>query len=601
MKDGTKINLILGSHAHVPSGSPENEFEDAYENKLRPFVCGLYRYPAIQAVLHYSGTLLHWVERNHPEFFMLIEDMVSRKQAEILGGGFYEPMLPLIPLQDRIGQIELMTTYLRRHFGKRPLGCWLPACAWEQHLAGALEASGMSYTFLSQKQFAEAGLSGGDLSRPCLSEDQGKIITIFPVTRSLKAALDAADTAGAESVIAVFPESPDANRGKAADLHWNRFFENLSLPEFPAETALPGKLIKNSGGLKKASFSNSSGLDDTDYSPRRFLIEHPEANGIYAKMIFANVLTGQLRGDKYRKQSAREELWKAQDSGLYRPSPEGGRHELRKAAYSSLLSAELLCREKGKFVPSLVQYDFDLDGVGEYLFQEVKINCYIQLTGAGVFELDYLPKTWNYLDCGCVDNAHRRTAFADILLPAAAAPEELAKGFPPSSRLCFSEQYELAEKSKATARFRLAAAGPDTHLPFACVAIEKRYSLKKDTLSALYAVKNQGKEREEFCFVPEINLSFAGEGEEFARFFAGSGGVYAPVADNAPGNIEGLKIQDIRNEVQIQFASAKPFRCGLAPARNNGFYQSTRIMPFFALSLESGETWSNELTLKFLN
>jgi len=457
----------------------------------------------------------------------------------------------------------------------------------------------MSYTFLSEKQFAGAGLSGGDLSRPCISEDQGKIITIFPVACSVKAAMDAVPSADG-SVVTVFPESPDTDRGKAVDNYWNHFLEELSLPEFPVETTLPGKLIKNFTGLKKASFPNSSGLDDTGYSPRRFLIEHPEANGIYAKMIFANVLTGQLRGDKYRKQSAREELWKAQDSGLFTPSVNGGRHELRKAAYSSLLSAELLCREKGKFVPSLVQYDFDLDGVGEYLFQEAKINCYIQLTGAGVFELDYLPKAWNYLDCGSLDNTLRRTAFADVLLPAATAPEELAKGFP-SSRLCFREQCEIMEKSRSAASFRLAMAGPDSPLPFANIAIEKRFSLKKDTLSAHYAVKNQGKAREDFSFVPEINLSFAGEGEEFVRFFAGAGGVYNPVEGSALNNSEGLKIQDIKNEVQIQFGSAKPFCGSLAPALNNGLYQSTRIMPLFSLSLESGETWSNEFTLKFLN
>jgi predicted glycosyl hydrolase (DUF1957 family) len=63
--------------------------------------------------------------------------------VEILGGGFYEPMMPLIPLQDKIGQIELLTTYLRKQFGKRPQGCWLPALAWEQNMVSFLSACGM--------------------------------------------------------------------------------------------------------------------------------------------------------------------------------------------------------------------------------------------------------------------------------------------------------------------------------------------------------------------------------------------------------------------------------------------------------------------------
>ena len=71
MKEDRKIQVIIGSHAHVPSGSPESEFEFAYENKVLPFVSNLYRYSKIQAVLHYSGVLLYWIERNHPEFFFL--------------------------------------------------------------------------------------------------------------------------------------------------------------------------------------------------------------------------------------------------------------------------------------------------------------------------------------------------------------------------------------------------------------------------------------------------------------------------------------------------------------------------------------------------
>jgi len=97
----SKINLILGSHAHVSYGADTAEFERVYSDILRPFVSCLYKYPRIQAVLHYSGVLLHWVERTHQELFMLIEDMVGRRQIEMLGGGFYEPILPIIPTRTK--------------------------------------------------------------------------------------------------------------------------------------------------------------------------------------------------------------------------------------------------------------------------------------------------------------------------------------------------------------------------------------------------------------------------------------------------------------------------------------------------------------------
>ena len=614
MADGVKINLILGSHAHVPSGAPEKEFKDVYENKLRPFVCGLYKYPKIQAVLHYSGTLLNWIERNHPEFFMLMEDMINRKQAEVLGGGFYEPMLPLIPVQDRVDQIEFMTTYLRRHFGKRPAGCWIPAFAWEQQLIGALAASGMNYTFLSEKQFINAEISGHSLLYPCLSEDQGKLVTIFPVSKFIETQLseknvplvleelknNPAFISGTENEIfaAIFPEAPPGPAKKEpSEQGWERFFEDLSLCETLAATALPGKLLKSLKGLKRASFPNSSGLED-NYLPRNFIIEHPEANCIYAKMMFVNVLITQIKGDKSRKRSAREELWKSQDCALYTPlSNKAGGHELIKTAYQPLLNAERLSREKGKIAPSLLQYDFDLDGVGEYLFQDTKINCYIQLTGAGIFELDYMPRAWNYLGCHSDPQGVRRTSFADILMPQNTIMEDLEKGFPEGTRHCFGEQYEAVNKSATKAIFRLKSI--QNH-PLGHITMEKCFSLKKDILTVSYEIKNTGKTDCDFCFATEINFSFPGEGEEFTRFYVSCADSEKdkPAPKTAQDNIEALKIFDLKNEVQILVSSKKTFGFYFAPAHKNPC-RGAQILPVFSISLKNAEVWNNEFSLKF--
>ncbi|MDR1251562.1 MAG: alpha-amylase [Treponema sp.] len=630
---GAKINLILGSHAHVPSGAEEYEFENVYEKILRPFVSTLCKYPKIQAVLHYSGILLYWVERFRPELFMLIEDMVSRKQAELLGGGFYEPMLPLIPLQDRIGQIELLTTYLRKHFGKRPQGCWIPALAWEQHLVSPLAACGMAYTFLGENQFLLAGLGTEDLFAPCISEDQGKLITIFPISQSTGAALAEKNISlvleelqsrlppHGEQIVSVFPERLASSSGETLDYTWNRFFEELSLCESQVECLSPAKLLKGLRGLKKASFPDSVGFitglaeDDSRISPRRFLIEHPEANGVYAKMIFTSVLINQLRGDKSRKLCAREELWKAHGCDLFYSAGTkqyGRRHSMRKAAYRSLIDAERITREKRKFTPSLIQFDFDFDGVGEYLFQDMKLNCYIQLTGAGIFELDYIPKTWNYLDAGSVEEAGRdplrRTAFADYLLPASVKTEDLLRvplghaRVMKGTRLCFTEKYEamVQDRSKGKVCFTLPAA---PSLPFGDIEITKCFSLKRDVLTVSYSLANRGKERGIFRFVPEINLSFANEGEEFVRFFiCKSGDKDAPLSESGGTLIkgaDGLKIQDLKNEVQINLASTKSFDGCLAPVRIGTQYQAACIMPLFDISLGSGETWANDFSLKF--
>jgi len=611
VKEKNKIYLIIGSHAHVPSGAPESEFEFVYENKIRPFVSTLYRYSNIQAVLHYSGVLLYWVERTHPEFFMLIEDMITRKQAELLGGGFYEPSFPLIPLHDRIGQIELMTTYIRKHFGKRPLGCWLPQMAWEQHLATALCASDINYTFLSQEQFAQAGIKESGIFSPCITEDQGKLLTIFPVSSAvekdlaekssslvfleLKNKFEKAHGRDSEKIIGVFPEKVSSSPEEAPDTVWNRFFEEISLSENIVETTLPSKILRSHKTYQKVTFQNSSAAEN-NFSPRNFLIEHYESSGIYSKMIFTNVLINQLKGDKARKLSAREELWQAQDSSLF--SPGGGflRNELRKSAYSSLLRAEMMTREKGKFIPSLIQHDFDFDGVKEFIFQDSVINCYIQPKGACIFELDYLPKEWNYLDCGSGDFG-RRTAFADIIIPFDANVDKHDEIITEDSRICFNEQYEsIAQDKKGKICFKLPPSGESA--PFGEIEINKCFLLKRDVITVSYNLKNSGKHLQKFKFIPMICFSFANVKDEFVRFYSTDNNGKDIHIDHE-FNAENLKILDVRNEVQILITSIKPFSGNLAPVYNNDLYQAARIIPVFSVSLESGESWANEFSIKF--
>ena len=611
MKEEKKINVIIGSHAHVPSGSPDSEFEYVYDNKIRPFVSNLYRYSNVQAVLHYSGVLLYWVERNHPEFFMLIEDMTARKQTEILGGGFYEPSFPLISLQDRIGQIELMTTYLRKHFGKRPLGCWMPGLVWEQNIAAAISASDMGYTFLSQNQFKQAGLSDSEIFTPCLTEDQGRLVTIFPLSSSIEKDLEEKsfsqvfidfknrinDTCNNNDVkiICAFPDKVSSTPEEAPDTVWNRFFEEISLSKDIIETVLPSKIIKTYKSFKKASFPNSSALKD-DFSPRRFIIENEEANSIYSKMILTSVLINQLKGDKTRKLNAREELWKAQDSCLFSPGKGQYRNEIRKSAYSSLLRAERMTRDKGKIIPSLVQYDFDFDGVKEFLFQDAKINCYIQLNGASIFELDYLPKDWNYLDCGS-EGHRRRTAFADIITSADNILNENININEDNSRLCYNEQYESkAQEKKGKSCFKLSSLGED--LPFAKIEINKCYLLKRDGLDVSYVIRNTAKEAQKFQFIPEIDFSFAGVGDESVRFYtADANGKDTQIKNSF--NADHLKIHDLKNEVQILFSSKKAFSSVLLPAFYFDLYQASRILPGFIITLDAGENWTNEFSLKF--
>jgi hypothetical protein len=394
----------------------------------------------------------------------------------------------------------------------------------------------------------------------------------------------------------------------------------------------PVKFFKNRQGLTKVYFPNSFEGESSpgefppgpiDFHPRQFLITYPEANRIYAKMMTTHMLINQLRGDKSRKRSARDALWKAQGCDSFYRTMGGGiyRNTVRNAAYRALLEAERITREKGVFIPSVMPVDFDLDGEEEYLFQDERINCYVKTLGASVFELDFLPKTWNYLDTllprtgSAGDKLPRgfRNAFADYLLPpdfppallADPAPESVAGSFP--GRCCGAENYEVleADKAREKAVFRLQA---NPALPFGSVEIEKTYHLKKDVLSIHYRLTNRGGEPLRFGFVPRLDLSFPGEGEGFLRVLK-LGAEAKDALSGAAGEIRdagGLEFQDLKNEVTIILSADRNFDALILPVKIPCFvygeelqlYQSTCVIPLSMLSLESEASWEAEYRLK---
>src|SRR5271166_1981767 len=100
------VRLILALHDHQPVGNFDGVFDEAYRTSYLPFLDVLENYPEIPFVLHTSGPLLEWLVDRHPEYIARVKVLVEAGRVEILGGGFFEPILTMIPDRDRVGQIR---------------------------------------------------------------------------------------------------------------------------------------------------------------------------------------------------------------------------------------------------------------------------------------------------------------------------------------------------------------------------------------------------------------------------------------------------------------------------------------------------------------
>ena len=180
------VILLLGIHNHQPVGNFEHVFRESYDRCYRPFLDILERHPAIRVSLHYTGPLLTWFEKEEPEFLERLKRLVQADQVEMLGGGFYEPILSVIPDRDAVGQVKLMSEWLRARVGVDPRGLWLAERVWDAGLPKKLMPTGLRYTILDDSHFLQAGLDPESLSGYYLTEREGHPLALFPISKELR-------------------------------------------------------------------------------------------------------------------------------------------------------------------------------------------------------------------------------------------------------------------------------------------------------------------------------------------------------------------------------------------------------------------------------
>jgi alpha-amylase len=126
------------------------------------------------------------MEEKHPEAIDLLRGFAEAHQVELLSGGFYEPILSVLPDADRIMQLEALTEHIRRLFGRRPQGMWLAERVWEPQMPRSLSAAGMEYFPVDDYHFKLTGLDDRDLTGYFITEENGCSIEVFPGSERLR-------------------------------------------------------------------------------------------------------------------------------------------------------------------------------------------------------------------------------------------------------------------------------------------------------------------------------------------------------------------------------------------------------------------------------
>ena len=627
--------IILGTYNTMPEGCSDMLFESTYQRSWRPFLSGLYKFQNVAAVLYYSGTVFQWIEEHHPEFILLLEEMVGRKQLEILGGGFFSPLFPLLQPADKIGQIEMLTTYLRKTFGRRPTGGWLYEYAWDPSLPFVFRNAGFGYSFLPQRRLEENGLAGDGVFAPRITEDQRKVLYIFPTYEAADPGLPLHPFETlVESLRAAHPEEElfsimldgqalpamwEASGLESPDLLFEKSFAWFQKNCLHIETSTAREVAK---GLRSASSFYLSSCGSTRLSPevlvsasrsknatcpaRQNLITDVCVKRLYDKMCRVQNLTSLLRGDKARKKSAQEDLWRAQSGELYWKGNFGGlrRPEVRMGAYRSLIQAEMTTRLHGNFSPGILLDDIDCDGVKEILYQALDLNCYIHEKGGSVFEIDMFRNRQSL--CAVHMDAARdiSRSFVDAFYGYGGFDTNLAN--------LGNLTYSMSEKDKGPQRISLLR---DMALKLeeglTALSIRKSFLFQKHSISVDIEMLNKSNHAAKFRFASEMNFQPAASldglsfgviaGRDRIDLPRGATGMAEPVEGFSIRNTLGKEIMELRSDrafwlrfdhVEERLGPANP-----GERREESLYQGTRILAGWDLELEPDAQITCSLTL----
>jgi 4-alpha-glucanotransferase len=181
-----RIALALTLHNHQPVGNFGWVVEETHKRAYLPMIEALERHPGVRLALHYTGPLLEWLAADHPDVIDRLRALVEGGQVEILGGGYFEPVLASLPERDRLSQLTRMADEVERLFGRRPRVAWLAERVWEPDLPTSLAGAGYHSTIVDDAHFRAGAIPEDAMWGPYTTEDQGRLLTVFGTEQGLR-------------------------------------------------------------------------------------------------------------------------------------------------------------------------------------------------------------------------------------------------------------------------------------------------------------------------------------------------------------------------------------------------------------------------------
>ncbi len=440
-----KVKFIFGVHNHQPVGNFEWVFQKGYDVAYKPFMDVMLKHKNIKWNLHASGILWDFLIKKK-SYISNIKKLVAKKNLEILSGGYYEPILSVIPQTDRTGQIRQLSQFIKDTFDYTPTGAWIAERVWEPSLVKDLTDAGIKYITLDDVHFSSSGLDANSLKGYYTTEDQGHALNVFPISQKLRYFIPFQDikvcidyfrhlaNEDKEVVVVMADDGEKFGMWPGTYKHvyeygWlDKFLtaleensdivETVTFSEVLNTVKPQGRIYLQTGSyfemsewtLPAGAQNNYDDLvrqneNNDKFKPfirggfwRSFLSKYDESNNMHKKMIrVSNKINGLIENGNPVDQNLLKALYAGQCNCAYWHGVFGGLYlpHLRNAVYEQLLKAENIYNKSVPVKSVWVKNDFDCDNIDELLYESKIQNIYVRQAGGTIFEFDILNKNYN--------------------------------------------------------------------------------------------------------------------------------------------------------------------------------------------------------------
>lgn len=564
--------------------SPENfdsleliSLEKNYQQYFKHIISFLYANPRFPLVLSFSGSQLEYYQKKHPEALKILSDLVSRRQIEILGGSYYLCIFPLLLSADRSSQIEKMSGEIRAKFGKRPRGISLFGDIWDPMLITNFQSCGFDYVILDKNLI------------PCENKNLNPIITnylgksikvipsysynpnfnsdnivdfiknytkisnsnisennsIFTLNFSVEEFYNFMQTKLANSIVNNLKQIDDKSSNSKKINQDFEIIDNFGKQEVSFEFLTCQNFLKKAfvfenvyipSGLNpkisrwiKNPFQKSS--ENTKFlTIYDYLNSYPQDKALFERMMYVSMFISQSKGgDKIRKISANEYLLKAQSGLSFINAASGLPSSSQKMQYSykNLNEAERLIRDSSKsFKESLTSYDYNNDGLNEYICQMEKYHAIISLLGGQISEFEIIKSGSNGNYCANLSRLATFDNFSDFYKRGFFVEHFFEKSQFDSyiknnlAETDFSQNILYTEKKFESKRKEIYLEGKtefsSMKLP---LTVRKNYIITSNGISVQFILKNESPIEMSVCFAVEFNFAQICSTKEFEELY----------------------------------------------------------------------------------